>query len=126
MSEITIIGIILIVGLFVTALLYVLFIRDNNLANAYDEKAEPVLYAKTGEIVTCLGGHEICELAKDIFVADPLQSSQFTNWRNQEPAEPNSPIMPCKTCGEPYIKSAAPYGGTWLHINGEWLTTHSD
>ena len=124
MSTITTMGILLIVGLFLTALILVLFIRKNNFTGAYTEEAEPTLYAKAGEIVTCLGGHEICELAKDIFVADPIQTSQFTNWRNQKPPEPNDPIEPCKTCGEPFVKSAMPYGGTRLHINGEWRTTH--
>ena len=85
---------------------------------------EPVLYAKKGEIITCTDGHEICELECDVYIGGLLIASQFINWRNQEPVNPHDEIRPCKTCGKPFIKSEMPYGGTWLHIDGEWRTTH--
>jgi len=83
---------------------------------------ERVLYAKKGEIITCTNDHEICELAKDVYVGGLLVAEEFINWRNQEPAKPCDVITPCKTCGEPFIKSAMPYGGNHLHIAGEWRT----
>lgn len=86
-------------------------------------KPEPILYAKKGEVVTCTNGHEICELAKDVYVNEPLMAEKFINWKNQEPAKPCDVIAPCNACGEPFIKSAMPYGGIWLHIDGEWRTT---
>ena len=105
-------------------LIWVIAIRKNAVTDER-ARAEPVLYAKAGEIVTCLNGHEICELAKDIFVADHISASQFKWWRNQMAAKPNTPIEPCHTCGAPYVKSGTPYGGTYLHIDGEWRTTRS-
>jgi hypothetical protein len=84
---------------------------------------EPVLYAKKGEVITCTGGHEICELARDIFVGDTMIAEGFITWRNQDPAKPGDVIVPCKTCGEPFIKSSMSYGGSQLHIDGEWRTT---
>jgi len=83
----------------------------------------PVLYAKKGEVVTCTNDHEICELACDVYVGGELIAEQLTNWKNQDPAKPCDVIMPCKTCGEPFVKSEMPYGGSWLHIDGEWRTT---
>ena len=118
MEPITIAGISFVVLIFLTTLFYVLVIRNK----PHDTvPTKFILYAKAGEVVTCTGGHEICDLAKDIFVADLIQTGQFTNWRNQEPPEPHSPIMPCKTCGEPFIKGTY---GMQLYINGEWRTTH--
>lgn len=86
-------------------------------------KSEPILYAKKGEVITCTSGHEICELATDVYVGGLLIAEEFINWRNQEPAKPCDVITPCKTCGEPFIKSVMPYGGNHLHIGGEWRTT---
>ena len=80
----------------------------------------PQLYASKGEVVTCENGHEICDMAKDVFVDDCLMVEQFENWRNQKPPMPCEVITPCQTCGAPFVKSEMPFGGTWLHINGEW------
>lgn len=85
--------------------------------------SEQVLYARQGEIITCTNGHRICELSRDIYVNEPLMAEQLTNWKNQEPAKPCDVIMPCNTCGEPFVKSEMPYGGSWLYISGEWRTT---
>jgi len=84
---------------------------------------ERVLYAKKGEVITCTNGHAICELAENVYVGGTLIAEQFINWRNQEAAKPCDVITPCKTCGEPFIKSVMPYGGNHLHIDGEWRTT---
>jgi hypothetical protein len=105
----------------ITILFYVLFIWKRN----HETKPTKfILYAKAGEIVTCLNGHEICDVAKDIFVADLISINQFENWRHQPQPVPHDTIKPCMTCGAPYIKSDMPYGGTRLHINGKWRTTH--
>jgi hypothetical protein len=85
--------------------------------------AEPILYAKKGEIISCTGGHEICELAKDVYVGGTLVADKFTNWRNQEPAKPHDVVAPCKTCGAPFIKQMSHHGGSQLHIDREWRTT---
>jgi hypothetical protein len=104
--------------------MYVIFIRKNA---SKDELAriEPTRYAKAGEIVTCLNGHEICTVAKDIFVFDLISVSQFKNWRHQPQPVPHDTIKSCTTCGAPYVSSEMPYGGTRLHIDGEWRTTRS-
>lgn len=78
------------------------------------------LYASKGEVVSCENDHEICDMAKDVFVNDRIMVEQFENWRNQESPKPNDVITPCKICGAPFVVSELPYGGTWLHINGEW------
>ena len=81
----------------------------------------PLLYASEGEVVTCENGHEICELSRNIFVDDRIMVEQFVNWSNQEPPEPHEVIKPCQTCGARFIDTAEhPYGGSWLHINGQW------
>jgi len=104
--------------------IYVILIRKHA---SKDERArvERTLYASAGEIVTCLNGHEICELAKDIFVADLISVSQFKNWRHQPQPQPHDPITPCMVCRAPYVNSTTAYGGTQLHIDGEWRTTRS-
>ena len=103
-------------------LIWVIVIRKNA---SIDELArvERTLYASAGEIVTCLNGHEICTVAKDIFIFDLISASQFENWRNQKAPVPHDTIEPCTTCGAPYISSKMPYGGMRLHIDGEWRTT---
>jgi len=78
------------------------------------------LYASKGEVVTCENGHEICELSKDVFVDDLIMVEQFENWRNQKPPMPCEVITPCQTCGARYLMSEIPFGGSWLHINGQW------
>jgi len=118
MDPLAVAGTTLVVLMGITILYYLLFIM-----NRPDEPVsqQMPLYAKAGETVTCTKGHEICDLSRDIRVGDPIQTGQFTNWRNQKPPEPHSDIMPCPTCGEPYIKG--PFA-MQLHINGEWRTTH--
>jgi hypothetical protein len=103
----------------------VVAIRENA---SIDERArvEPTLYASAGEIVTCLNGHEICEIAKDIFVAEMISVAQFKNWRHQPQPQPHDEITPCMSCGAPYVNSTTSYGGTRLHIDGKWRTTRHD
>jgi len=87
---------------------------------------EPQLYAAKGEVVSCTTGHEVCELSRDVYIGDTVQSEQFTNWRNQKPPIAGDLIAPCQTCGHPFIMSQMPYGGSRLHIDGEWRTTKQD
>jgi hypothetical protein len=105
--------------------MYVIFIRKNASKDEH-ARVERTLYASAGELVTCLNGHEICELAKDIFVADLISVNQFKNWRHQPQPQPRDPITPCMSCGAPYVTSTTAYGGTKLHIDGEWRTTRHD
>ena len=123
--DITTAVILAIVGILLIVLGKVSLIRKNA---SKDERArvEQTLYASAGEIVTCLNGHEICELAKDIFVADLISVEQFKNWRHQPQPQPRYPITPCMSCGAPYVTSTTAYGGTRLHINGVWRTTRHD
>ena len=123
--DITTAVILAIVGILLIVLGKVSLIRKNA---SKDElaRAEQTLYASAGEIVTCLNGHEICELAKDIFVADLISVEQFKNWRHQPEPQPRDPITPCMSCGAPYVTSASVYAGTRLHINGVWRTTRHD
>ena len=81
---------------------------------------DPLLYASKGEIVSCENGHEICDVSRDVYVGDLIIVNQFENWRNQTAPMPNDVIKPCHTCGARFIDSKIPYGGTWLHINGQW------
>ena len=109
----------LIIGILLVITLVWMFLPGRTHRPTY----EPVLYAKKGEIITCTSGHEICELARDIYVREALMAEQLTNWKNQDSAKPCDVITPCNTCGEPFVKSEMPNGGIWLHIDGEWRTT---
>lgn len=105
--------------------IYVIVIRENA-SNEERARVEPTLYASAGEVVTCTNGHEICEIAKSIFVADLISVNQFINWRHQPQPQPRDPITPCMTCGAPYIQSDSGMAAMRLHINGEWRTTFND
>jgi hypothetical protein len=118
MDPLAVAGIAFVVLMGITILYYLLFIMNRPYETAPQQMP---LYAKAGETVTCTKGHEICDLRRDIHVGDPIQTGQFTNWRNQNPPEPHSEIMPCPTCGEPYIKGPL---AMQLHIENEWRTTH--
>ncbi len=125
MDTTTTVGLYAIVICLFSIMVWVIFIRENA-SNDERARVERTLYASTGEIVTCLNGHEICELAKDIFVADLISVSQFKNWRHQPQPQPHDSITPCMTCGAPYVTSTTAYGGTRLHIDGKWRTTRHD
>lgn len=78
------------------------------------------LIARAGEVVTCENGHEICDVARDIFLHDHVSPSQFTNWRNQPAPQPGENIRPCHECGADYISAPGRFGGHKLRVAGEW------
>lgn len=64
------------------------------------------IWAKTGETITCVKGHPICEIARDINVGDERSTAaDFTNWYQPPPdkAVPTSAIR-CNICRGVWVR----------------------
>lgn len=57
-----------------------------------------VIYAKSGEILTCINGHEIARLARDIIQGQYYEPGMFVGWSRPEP-EIGQKYAPCLVCG---------------------------
>lgn len=50
-----------------------------------DQSEAPRLWARKGETVCCINGHEICHAAHDIYVGDLWSPGNFDGWHQPEP-----------------------------------------
>jgi len=55
------------------------------------------IWAKEGDEVTCINGHRICTIAKDINEGQSHQPEFFHDWTQ-------SSTCPCKTCGAKFFE----------------------
>ena len=85
------------------------------------EETGPYLIAKAGEIVTCESGHEICDVAEDIYGHGRIASKQFANFRWDYAPKSGETVPNCPQCGARFILARAPHlGGGVVHIDDEW------
>ena len=74
------------------------------------------LWATKGEIVTCVLGHPICDVARDIHVGDGRSSGDFTNWHQPQPSPSTSLAdIRCTICRAVWVR---PDGMTYHFENG--------
>lgn len=70
-----------------------------------DMSDAPKLWASKGETATCIHGHAICDMARDIYVGDPRQGTDFVNWRQPEPDRSESVAeLRCDVCRGIWIR----------------------
>lgn len=70
-----------------------------------DQSDTPKLWAKQGDTVCCLKGHPICDIAHDIYLGDPRQGSDFTNWQQPEPDKATAvPAIRCAICKAVWLR----------------------
>lgn len=80
------------------------------------EATPPRIWANKGEAVTCVNGHNVCEIARDIYVGDPRSGEDFTNWFQPEPDKETSVAeIRCKECRGVWIRGTV-RGGYQLHF----------
>ena len=84
----------------------------------------PRIWAHKGEAITCINGHAICDLARDIYLGEPRQGDHFTNWRQPEPHR-SCPVgeIRCTECRGVWIRGN-PQAGYQFRFgappHGEW------
>jgi hypothetical protein len=65
------------------------------------------LWASKGEVVTCINGHPICTISRDIYVGEGREDSDFENWKQDKPDRRTSVAdIKCNRCR-----------GVWLRGN---------
>lgn len=63
------------------------------------------VWANKGEAVTCINGHPICEIARQIFVGDGRSGADFCNWQQPEPPKEQSVAeIRCTECRGVWIR----------------------
>ena len=66
---------------------------------------EQSLWAKKGEVVTCINGHAVCEVACDLHVGLPRTGDHFTNWSQSMPDKKDSiATIRCAVCRGVWIR----------------------
>lgn len=89
----------------------------NDMSEAPKQKP---LWARKGEVVTCVKGHPICIIARDIYVGDPRQSDHFENWKDPEPSrDANVAEITCKRCRGRWLRGN-PREGYAFHFRDGW------
>ena len=87
-----------------------------------DQSEAPKLWAKAGESVTCIKGHPICDISRDIYVRDGKgrQGSDFTNWQQPEP-DTSVPVakIRCTQCRGVWVRGN-PRDGFQFHFADGW------
>jgi hypothetical protein len=69
-----------------------------------DQSAVPQLWAKQGDVVTCINGHPICTIARDVFLDEP-RGNVFTDWQQPEPEKTQTvPSIRCAACRGVWIR----------------------
>jgi hypothetical protein len=58
---------------------------DANVSSGANLPEEPPIWANKGEAVTCINGHVICEMARNVYVGEARAGEHFTNWSQPEP-----------------------------------------
>ncbi len=88
-----------------------------------DQSESPKLWAIKGEKVTCINGHDICEIAHDIPVGAPRAGTDFTDWVQPEPDHSTSVAeIRCNKCRGVWIRGSTS-DGYQFHFGsppGEW------
>lgn len=94
--------------------------RAHQIGKEDEYRVPPSYYARAGELVTCSGGHVICDVAEDIHLYDVIRASHFTNWRDIDAPQAEDPLIRnCPVCNEPFMKIAG-QRYVRLHVNGGW------
>ena len=89
-----------------------------------DQSEAPKIWAHKGEAVTCVNGHAIVDIARNIYVDDPRSGTDFTNWRQPEPSRA-TPVgeLRCVKCRGVWIRGNTKAGYSF-HFgappHGEW------
>jgi len=79
----------------------------------------PKLWARQGESVTCIKGHAICDMARDVYVGDGRAAEDFTNWRQPEPDKSQSVAeLRCAQCRGVWIRGN-PRDGYQFHFGSD-------
>ena len=73
-----------------------------------------VLWSAKGDTITCIHGHPICDIARDIYVGDGRTFDDFTNWRQPEPKDIPYAQIRCTECR-----------GVWVRADG-WTFHFAD
>lgn len=77
------------------------------------------LFARRGEMVTCVNGHVICVVDRDIVRGERANiQNQFTDWHQPMP-DPAAVIPACAQCGDIWFMNDHLHGMR-LHISGDW------
>ena len=70
-----------------------------------DAPNTPAIWARQGEVVTCINGHPICHIARDILVGEPRDGSHFTDWLQPEPDRSESVAdISCRECRGVWVR----------------------
>ena len=89
-----------------------------------DQSEAPKLWARAGETVTCINGHPVCDIARDIVDYERHSPSHFTNWRQPEPDKSmHITAIRCTECRGVWIRAGkAPAGHSvyQLHFENGW------
>lgn len=85
-----------------------------------DQSEAPRLWAHKGETITCISGHPICDLARDIYTCEGRASADFTDWKQPEPARDLSVAdIRCTDCKGVWIRGNA-RDGYQFHFSDGW------
>ena len=91
-----------------------------------DMSGAPKIWAYKGEAVTCVNGHTVCSIARDLYQGDPRANdgSDFEQWLQPQPAREDSVAdIVCKKCRGRWL-GGNPKDGYRFHFgappNGSW------
>lgn len=89
-----------------------------------DQSEAPRLWARAGETVTCINGHDICDIARDIANDERHSPSQFANWRQPEPStSTHITAIRCAECRGVWIRMGRAQSGHsvyQMHFEKGW------
>ena len=85
-----------------------------------DQSETQKLWAHEGEVVTCINGHAICDIARSLYVGERRDNSHFINWRIAKPVE-TDPVgkLRCAQCRGVWIRGST-RGGYQFHFDNGW------
>lgn len=83
------------------------------------EPEEHRIWANKGEAVTCINGHAICDIARNLYIGDPRSGDDFTNWRQPEPDKSTQVAeIRCAKCRGAWVRGN-PQLGYQFHFGSE-------
>jgi hypothetical protein len=83
-------------------------------------EAPRMIWARKGEVVTCIKGHPICAISRDIYVGEARMGNHFTDWQQREPDRSASVAeIRCERCRGVWLRGN-PKDGYAFHFSEGW------
>ncbi len=85
-----------------------------------DQSEAPRFWARKGETVTCVKGHPICDISRDLPFGIPRDGAHFTNWKQPEPEKSDAvATLRCSMCRGIWIRGNK-HDGYQFHFADGW------